>query len=70
MVFHKNLSDSKCPEVSRTILSILADLNNAVVWMISARPPIFNSASPFTKPLWIVHTNTIGIAVIFKLHCF
>ena len=34
MVFHGILSDSKSPQVSRTLLSILADLNNAVVIMI------------------------------------
>ena len=31
MVFYKSLSDSKFPQVSRTLLSILVDLNNAVV---------------------------------------
>ena len=34
------LSDSKSPQVSRTLLSILAVLNNLVVWMVSTRPPI------------------------------
>ena len=38
MVFHWSLSDSKFPQVSRTILSILAVLNNAVIWMVSTRP--------------------------------
>ena len=37
MVSHRSLSDSKSPRVSRTFLSILADLNNTVVGMISAR---------------------------------
>ena len=40
MVFHWSLSDSKSPYVSRTLLSILADLNDAIVWMVSTRPPI------------------------------
>ena len=35
MVFHCSLSDSKSPQVSQTFLSILAVLNNAVVWMVS-----------------------------------
>ena len=35
MVFHWKLSDSKFPQVSKTLLSILADLNSAVVWMVS-----------------------------------
>ena len=35
MVFHWSLSDSKSPQVFRTLLCILADLNNAVVWPVS-----------------------------------
>ena len=31
MVFHWSLSDRKWPQVSRILLSILTDLNNAVV---------------------------------------
>ena len=45
---HPSLSDSKSPWVSLTFLRILADLNNAVFWMVSARPPISNFSSPFT----------------------
>ena len=41
MVFHWSLSDSKSPQVSRTLFNILAVLNNAVVWMVSTRPPTF-----------------------------
>ena len=44
MVFHWNFSDSKY-QVSRTLLNILADLNNAVVWMVSTRPVISKSSS-------------------------
>ena len=40
MVFHWSLSDSKSPQVSRTLLSIQVDLNTAVFWMISTRPCI------------------------------
>ena len=39
MVFHWSLSDNKSPQVSRTLLSILAVLNNVVFWMVSNRPP-------------------------------
>ena len=35
MVFHWSLSDSKSPLVSGIRLSILAVLNNVVVWMVS-----------------------------------
>ena len=34
IVFHWSLSDSKSPQVSRTLLSILVNHNNAVVWMV------------------------------------
>ena len=46
MVFLWSLSDSKSPQVSRTLLSILADLNNAVVRMVSTRVFISKSSSP------------------------
>ena len=41
MVFHWRLSDSKSPQVSRTLLSILAVFNNAVVWWspLGRQPP-------------------------------
>ena len=46
MVFHWSLSGSKFPQLSRTLLSIQADLNNAVVWTVSIRPIIvFQSAT-------------------------
>ena len=37
MDFYWSLSDSKSSQVSRTLLNILVDLNNAVVWMFSSR---------------------------------
>ena len=47
MVFHWILRDSKSPQVSRTLLSILAVLNVVVGWVVSTRPLIFKSSSPF-----------------------
>ena len=47
MVFHWSLRDSKSFQVSRSLFSILADLNKAVAWMISAQPPISNFSRPF-----------------------
>ena len=72
MVFHASTSDSKFPQISRTLLSILADLSNAVIWMVSDRPPISNFSSPLTKPLGIVPSApfTIGITVTFMFHSF
>ena len=72
MVFHWSLSDGKSPQVSRTLLSILAVLNNAVVWMVSTRPPSAKSSSPFSNPLVTVPNApiTIGIIVTCMFHSF
>ena len=71
MVFHWNLSD-KSPQVSRTLLSIMADLNNAVIWMVSTRLLISKFSSSCTGPLATVPRApiTISITAIFMLHSF
>ena len=72
MSFHWSLRDSKSPQASRTLLSILAVLNNVVVWMVSTRPPSSKSSSPFSNPLVSVPNApiTIGIIVTFIFHSF
>ena len=72
MVFHWRLSDSKSPQVPRTLLSILAVFNNAVVWMVSTRPPTSKSSKPFNNPLVTVPKAPIiiGIIVTFMFHSF
>ena len=72
MVFHWSLSDSKSPQVPKTLLSILAVLNNAVVWMVSTRPPTSQSSSPSSNPLVTVPNAPIiiGIIVICMFHWF
>ena len=72
MVFHWSLSDSKSPQVSRTLLSVLAVLSNAVVWMVFTRPPTFKSSSPFSNPFVTVPKApiTIGIIVTCMFHSF
>ena len=72
MVFHLRLSDRKSPQASRTLLSILAFLNNAVVWMVSTRPPTSKSSSPFNNLFVTVPkaSITIGIIVTFIFHSF
>ena len=72
MDFYWSLSLLKSPQVTRTVLSILADFNNAVVWMVSARPFISKSSCPFTNPLLTVPRApiTIGINGIFMFHSF
>ena len=47
-VFHWCLSNSKSSQFSRTLLRILADFNNVVVWMVSIVPLISDSSNLFT----------------------
>ena len=72
MVFHWSLSDSKCPQFSRTRLRILAVLSNAVVWIVSRPPPTSKSSRPPNNPLVIVPKApiTIGTIVTFMFHSF
>ena len=67
-----SLSDSKSPQISRALLVILADLSNAIIWMVSLCPLIskfFNSSS---NPLVTVPGApiTIGITVTFMFPTF
>ena len=66
MIFHWRLSDSKSPQVSRTFLSILAIFYNAVVWMVSTRPPTSKSSRAFNNPLVTVPKAPITIGIIFQ----
>ena len=72
MVFHWSLSDSKSPQVSRTLLSILAVFNNVVVWIVFTRLPTSKSSSPLVNPLVTVPKApiTIDINVTCMFHSF
>ena len=72
MVLPWSLSDHTSPQVSRTRFRIWAVLSNAVVWILSSRPPIFKSSRPFNNPLVIVPNApiTIGTIVTFMFHSF
>ena len=72
MVSPSSLSDSKSPQGSRTLLSIMADLHNAVVSMVSTCPLISKPSSPCTNPLVIVPRTPIitGITVTFMFPIF
>ena len=72
MVFHWNLSDSKSSQVSRNRLIILAVLSNAVIWIVSTRPPTSKSSRNFNNPLVIVPKAPITICTIvtFMFHSF
>ena len=62
--FYWSLSDSKSLQVSRTLLSILVNLNNVLVWMISIHPLIFKSSSPCTNLLLTVPGAPIAIGIV------
>ena len=70
--FPSSLSDSKPPQVSRTLLSILAVLNNVVVYIVSTHLPTSKSSSPFSKPFVTVPNIpiTIGIIITCMFHSF
>ena len=63
MVFPWSLSDSNSPHVSRTLLSHLADLKNAVVWMVSTCPLLSKSSCPCINPLVTVQRAAIIISI-------
>ena len=67
MVFRCSLSDSKSPQVSRTLLTILANLKNALVWIVITRPLISKSTSSFMNHFLTVSITAIttGITVMF-----
>ena len=72
MVSHWSLSKNKSPQISRTLFSILANFNNAVIWIVSIHPIISKSSSPCTNPLVNVPRApiTIGIIITFMFHSF
>ena len=72
MVSHWSLVDSKSSQVFRTLPSILADLNNSVVWMVSIGLFISKSFRLYANPLVTVPraSITIGITVSFIFHSF
>ena len=72
MFFHWRLSDSKSPQVSRTLLSILAVFNNAVICMVSNHLPTSKSSWSFNNYLVTVPKApiTIGTIVTFMFYIF
>ena len=67
-VFLWSLSESKSTQISRTLPSILVNLNRAVVWMVSTRVLISNSTNPLeTVPSAPI---TIAITVTSISYCF
>ena len=63
MISQWSLSDWKSPQISRTLLSILADLKNAIVRMVSTLPRISESLSQ-------EHQLLLVSTVTFMFHSF
>ena len=72
MVSHWCLRDNKSPKVSQTLLSILVNLGNAIVWMVSTHPLISMTSSSCTDPLVTVPRApiTTGITTTFMFQSF
>ena len=59
MVSYWSLSEGKSPQVFRNLLSILDDLNNAIVWMVSTRALI--PPAPLTILWWLFRANWLKL---------
>ena len=70
--FHRSLDDSKSPQVSRTLLSILTDFCSTVFRMVSILPLISSLLSLFLIFLQTVLSalSRIGITVTIMFHNF
>ena len=68
VVFHWSLTDSNSSQVTRTLLGILANLNNAVVWMVLILLQISNFSYRSSKPFVTIPSTpiTTGITVMFQ----
>ena len=72
MIFHRSLSHSNYPPVSRTLLSSQADFHNALVWKVSIHPLISNSCRQFPNFLWAIPCaiTTRDVTVTLTFHNF
>ena len=69
MFFHWSLSDTNSPLVSRTLLSIWADLNRDVVWMVSIPRAPTTISTTLTFMLHHLKKNLFGNMLVVIL-CF
>ena len=69
MIFHLSPIESNSPPVFRSPLSILTDLNNAVVCIVSVRLLISNSSRLFSKPVETVKSAPMQL-VSRPLWCY
>ena len=59
--FQRSQSDSKSPQLSRTFLNILADLNHPFVWIFSGFPLIFYCFNFFLRPFQTHQLQSISL---------
>ena len=64
MAYHRNLSDSKSPQVFRTLFSSLDDLNSVLVWMVST---IAESSSLCTNHMVTVPRAPVSCSRVFSI---
>ena len=64
----RNLIKRKSPQVSRTLFSILADLNNILTLIISARSLIYIYSNLFSKPLRNVPRKPATVVITVTLY--
>ena len=70
VLFHWSLSYSMLIRASRILLSILADVNNSVDWIVWIYSPISNSSSLLSKPIRTVPRIPIIICITVMFHSF
>ena len=69
-IFHWGFNYSMSPQVSRTLLSILADLYNDIVWMVSCSPLISKSSCLCTNLLVTVTSAPIITRYHRHFYCY
>ena len=68
--FYWRLRDNKFPRVTRTLLSILADLSHVVVWMVLIIPLIYTSTSLFFRFLRTILSAPNTLTLTFQFFSF
>ena len=66
-IFHLRVTDTASFLVSRILLSLLADRNNAVVWMVAILHLIFNSFSYLSNTLGTVSSTPTIVVIIIEI---
>ena len=72
LVFPWSLSDITSSQISKTRLSILVDVNNAVIWMFFSLPLPFDCSNPVSNRWGNVSSTpiTLAMAITLMFHSF